>query len=685
MRVYAIPALAAGLLAIGACGEDSPTDPGPPIPGLATIEVTPESDTLTAIDETLQLTAVARDSSGAVIPGVTFAWASSDASVAMVGAATGLATAKAGGTAAVTASAGGKSGGAELVVSQAVATIEVEPGVWSPRWPGDRKQFEATARDANGHPVPGVTFTWLSNDPGVARVDQAGVVTALATGATTLAASGADSTGEAAITVPEFGNVLEGVVYTVWFARADSAPALLVDGSIRTPNIWDEPTPAAVWGRDNVAKFQWRGDRIGLLTDVVGGAGHLQVRDRVGEWSLLAEGVAVDFALSGDLIVLVRSDGSLLVKESLTGPWTTISSGGVQDWQVAGGRYFGLVDDAGAFWAKDGVDGTWWLLADGGVKDFQLTSGGRIGLLSEDGEFKVKDGVTGAWTTLVAAGAGGATGFRLNGNRIVVQGPNGSLAVKDGIDGPWTQLVAQGTREVALAGDVIGVLMEDGSFRAKEGINGTWALLVAGGVREIQLQGDLVGYLSESGSLAVKQGINGGWRSTGVIAGDITQFRLLVDVPLPPDRITPAEYTGEQAECAADTGGADCTSPWAFGLVPVYGRYCGDDIPADADWQQAEDSGPIDPLDTLCRHHDFAGSWYPEAIGAAGCIVRYGLHYSRLTQDGELLTHGDDSKAGWDAGWGNLMPNLKDAIDAYFDYTNTCPLTDFIENTASQN
>lgn len=684
---------ALALVALLACGDDpaGPTDP--PVPVVATIEVTPGADTLTAIAETVHLTAVARDSTGAEIPGVTFSWASSDSEVAAVDEGTGLATAKAVGTAAITASAGGKSDAAGLLVAQAVATVEVEPGSWSPGWESARQQFSATARDANGYPVPGVTFSWLSSEPAIARVDQEGIVTALTEGTAMVTATGADSTGEATVTVPRFGDVLDGVVYTVWFARSDSAPALLVDGRIRNPNIWDEPTPASsqnwlppeVGGNPTVHKFQWRGDRIGVLTDVVGGVGNLYVRDRIGEWRLLAQGNAADFALSGDLLVLVRSDGALMVREAIDGPWATLSSSGVRDWQVAGGKFFGLVDGAGAFWAKDGVNGPWYPLAGGGVKDFQITSGGRIGLLSEDGEFKVKDGVTGPWTTLANPG-GGIEAFRLNGDRIAALHSDGRLRAKDGINGAWATLIQSGVKEFALGGNHIAVLREDGSVIAKEGINGGWVDLASGGVRAIQLQGDLIGWLTDGGVLRVKEGLNGIVRSTSAHAGGITQFRLLVDVPVPPARITPAEYVEEQQDCFDDIGGVDCTSPWQTGVVPIYGRNCGWGIPTDEDAERARQLGlgPIDPMDALCVHHDNPG-WYPEAIGVDACIVRYGLHYSRLTRDGSLLTHGNDSKAGWDAAWDGMMPNLKSIVDRYFTEALSCPLSGFTNDTASQN
>lgn len=98
--------------------------------------------------------------------------------------------------------------------------------------------------------------------------------------------------------------------------------------------------------------------------------------------------------------------------------------------------------------------------------------------------------------------------------------------------------------------------------------------------------------------------------------------------------------------------------------------------------------GPIDGLDALCIHHDNAGRWYSEAEGSwgafASCIVRYGIRISRLTDNGVVLTDGSDDKATWDAAWGDRMPNLKEGLDVYWNWTTTgCPaeLNDFSNAT----
>jgi len=66
-------------------------------------------------------------------------------------------------------------------------------------------QLTATARDANGTVITGVTFTWGSNATGVATVSQTGLVTAVAAGSATITASAQGQSGSATIVVTSGG------------------------------------------------------------------------------------------------------------------------------------------------------------------------------------------------------------------------------------------------------------------------------------------------------------------------------------------------------------------------------------------------------------------------------------------------------------------------------------------------
>ncbi len=98
-------ALLVGLvLASGCGGRDSTTAPEPVSdpPRPTTIAVSPFAAELTALGETVQLTAEVRDQNGRVMTGVTVTWTSSDTSVATVS--EGVVTAVRGGNATITAS-----------------------------------------------------------------------------------------------------------------------------------------------------------------------------------------------------------------------------------------------------------------------------------------------------------------------------------------------------------------------------------------------------------------------------------------------------------------------------------------------------------------------------------------------------------------------------------------------------
>ena len=201
-RLPALPtalALAAGVIGCGS--EKGPTEPA--IPPVASVQVTPAFDTLTALGQTHQLAAVAKDASGTPISGKTFTWASSAPSVVSVDAATGLATAVANGDAKITATVGDKSGQAALTVEQQVATVTVTPPTASLTAIGATQQFAAVAKDANNNPVAGAVFLWLSANHNVATIDAAGLATATGPGSVTITAAARGIPGTAALAVAQ--------------------------------------------------------------------------------------------------------------------------------------------------------------------------------------------------------------------------------------------------------------------------------------------------------------------------------------------------------------------------------------------------------------------------------------------------------------------------------------------------
>jgi uncharacterized protein YjdB len=169
-----------------------------PVP-VSSVTVTPATASL-VIGGTQQLTASARDATGAVLTGRAVTWTSGTPAVASI-AATGLVTAVAAGTAIITASIEGVAATATITVTQTpVASVTVTPVSFSLPV-GGSQPVTATARDAAGTPIPGRPVTWASSTPTVASVSTTGVVTALAVGTATITASIEGRTGTSLLTV----------------------------------------------------------------------------------------------------------------------------------------------------------------------------------------------------------------------------------------------------------------------------------------------------------------------------------------------------------------------------------------------------------------------------------------------------------------------------------------------------
>lgn len=182
-----------------------------PTPVIASIDVTPSTATLKPND--LQpLTAVAKDAAGVVIPNPSFVWSSGATGVATVSA-TGAVTAIAAGTATIRASSAGVDGTATITVTAApvvVASISITPASASLST-GDVQPLTATAKDAGGNVLGGISFTWTSSATSVATVSSAGSVTAIGAGSATITASSGNVGGTAAIVVTPPAPVLSSI------------------------------------------------------------------------------------------------------------------------------------------------------------------------------------------------------------------------------------------------------------------------------------------------------------------------------------------------------------------------------------------------------------------------------------------------------------------------------------------
>lgn len=625
------------------------------------VVVVPATDTLRTLGDTLRLQAGALDANQQQVNGATFTWQSSNPAAVTVDN-DGLATAVAEGTATITATADGKSAQATLVVAvsaaPALAEIFVAPDVWTATAAGAKQQFQVYAKDANGNDVNVSTIAWSSSDPAVASTDGAGLVTAKTNGQVILTATAGGLTSTASITVDVSGAIAEGVVWSMYFARQIESPALLyTNGLLRTPLSDGAPYPAG-----NVKKFQWEGDRIGVLTDVFANQGTLRIRDRVGEWVDVALATVRDFQLEGNRIGALHGDGQLRVKDGTHAPWTTVATS-VTAFRLEGNR-IGARHADGSFRVKDGINGGWTVLASGGVADFHL-EGNRIGVRMADGDFRVKDGIHGTWTLLAN---GNAADFRLEGNRIALLQQDGTFRVKDGVNGTWTVLANGGVDQFALDGNRIGVILPSGAFRVKDGIHGAWTTL-GSNVVDFDLHKGRIGMVSADGTVRVKTGSpNAPWTFSNSYP-PVAQFSAAVAAPMRPYYTTPESYATGQANCGANCARAPYIPVGLVLPVPVYGRNCGDNRPGPGLSQEA-----IDGMDQICYHHDRAPSWYANATGSLDndllgpCIVRYGIANAIMTRHGTKLQPGS---AAYNQAWG-LMPNTREARRRYINWTSSC-------------
>lgn len=183
------------------CGDNAtgPTPSRPDDPRPASVRVSPAASSLSALVETVQLTAEVRDQNGNQMPGATVEWTSGADSVAVVGT-TGLARAVGNGDATITASAGPVSGTATITVRQVVSTVSVSPS-GDTLVAGDTVRLASEALDKNGHTVQGAVFFWSSSDSAVATVDTSGLVTALSRGETVVSAASGNAAGEMGLVV----------------------------------------------------------------------------------------------------------------------------------------------------------------------------------------------------------------------------------------------------------------------------------------------------------------------------------------------------------------------------------------------------------------------------------------------------------------------------------------------------
>jgi uncharacterized protein YjdB len=168
-------------------------------PEACTISVAPASLTL-PVNGAATIVGTAFNCDGNSIRNKRISFSSSNSAVATV-TTEGAVIAVGVGTATVSATADGKSASVPVTVTpEQAATVTVSPSTVTLRLTNTR-QFSAVARNSQNVVITGRTFRWNSSNSAIASVDQAGLVTALGTGAVVITAESEQTVGQAQVIV----------------------------------------------------------------------------------------------------------------------------------------------------------------------------------------------------------------------------------------------------------------------------------------------------------------------------------------------------------------------------------------------------------------------------------------------------------------------------------------------------
>ncbi|MDB4916314.1 MAG: Ig domain protein group 2 domain protein [Gemmatimonadetes bacterium] len=202
-----------GLVTGVASGTTSITATSEGISGSVTISVPPVAtvnatavNTIRQPGQTTQATASLLDAASVVAVNRSVTWSSSNPAVATVNSSTGLVTALGPGTTNIQAASEGITGFVVITVPP-VATINVT-AVATILQPTQTTQATAVLLDASAAVATNRTVTWSSTNPAAATVSASGLVTAVASGTTSIKATSEGINGSVTVTVPPVATVV---------------------------------------------------------------------------------------------------------------------------------------------------------------------------------------------------------------------------------------------------------------------------------------------------------------------------------------------------------------------------------------------------------------------------------------------------------------------------------------------
>lgn len=209
------------------------------------LEISPAEKRFTAFGQTQVFTATAHDAGGNPIPSCA-CWTSSNPDVATVDA-DGLVTARANGSAVISITLGGLTAEANVTVGQEAARITLDPTEATLVSVNETVQLTAEVEDAQGNQID-LPVTWTSTVPGVATVDDNGLVTARGDGITIVSATSGTRRANATIRVER---VAAGVLLDQEELEMDAGTTFQLGGSVVDANGFSIGALELSWSSDD--------------------------------------------------------------------------------------------------------------------------------------------------------------------------------------------------------------------------------------------------------------------------------------------------------------------------------------------------------------------------------------------------------------------------------------------------
>lgn len=335
-----------------------------------TVEITPAKTDI-EVGQQVKFTAVAKDESGKTLDAKPAVWFAAPFDLAAADE-NGLVSFYQPGEVTVGALLSGKPGFTKVMVKPApVKTIVIEP-VGAPLVVGGTIKLNASARIFNGDPRTDVAISWASDNPTVATVDAAGVVTGWGQGKATLRAASGAANGTTTINVVR--NPLKGL-------SVEPASSIARTGDV-------VHLKALPQGTNETLMPRWEVSGDGATIDPDGGF----VAERPGTYVVTA--AIGDRVANASVVVMPRNAERAL---DVVGRAALKDTQGAEQWIIGKYAYFSTISDH--FLVYDVSDPAHPKLTDTVkvdariINDISTTADGKILVISREGASNRKNGI----------------------------------------------------------------------------------------------------------------------------------------------------------------------------------------------------------------------------------------------------------------------------------------------------